>query len=101
MTWHIHSDLDVSNRPEGVPGYDSSGPVGGARRNAARLARAARLIDAFLLSHPLFSVYVGVAEMCRIKDGLMAVEHDWEMFQRLKKLRIATDEARELSLIHI
>jgi len=98
MTWHIHSDLDVSNRPEGVPGYDSSGPVGGARRNAARLARAARLIDAFLLSHPLFSVYVGVAEMCRIKDGLMAVEHDWEMFQRLKKLRIATDEARELEL---
>ena len=98
MTWHIHSDLDVSNRPEGVPGYDSGGPVGGARRNAARLARAARLIDAFLLSHPLFSVYVGVAEMCRIKDGLMAVEHDWEMFQRLKKLRIATDEARELEL---
>ena len=36
--------------------------------------------------------------MCRIKDGLMAVEHDWEMFQRLKKLRIATDEARELEL---
>ncbi len=98
MTWHIHSDLDVSNRPEGVPGYDSHGPVGGARRNAARLARATRLIDAFLLSHPLFSVYVGVAEMCRIKDGLMAVEHDWEMFQRLKKLRIATDEARELEL---
>lgn len=98
MTWHIHSDLDVSNRPEGVPTYDSGGPVGGARRNAARLARAARLIDAFLLSHPLFSLYVGVAEMCRIKDQLMAVEHDWEMFQRLKKLRIATDEARELEL---
>ena len=101
MTWHVHSDLDVMNVPEGMPGYDSSaGCVGGARRNAARLARATRLIDAFLLSHPLFSIYVGVAEMLRIKDRLMAIEHDWEMFQRLKKLRIARDEVRELELEH-
>ena len=67
-------------------------------RTVAALIR--RLIDAFLLSHPLFSIYVGVAEMLRIKDRLMAIEHDWEMFQRLKKLRIARDEVRELELEH-
>ena len=48
----------------------------------------------------MFSIYVGVAEMLRIKDRLMAIEHDWEMFQRLKKLRIARDEVRELELEH-